>query len=173
MNTKSSFDTGNWSPVNGLPAQDDIIHYLEHLLSQDPNKCFTRQQLMEAVANEFGIPTAAVEATGPESNTAAFYTRCTYLITDLVQGKRRAEKVFAKRIAFGVYQHISGNGVVSGDAAKHLKKAVRVPRKLVEQAKVSVKILKDLHWEPERIILELNTWSAEVVEQAINEVFEL
>lgn len=170
MNTttiKSSFDSGKWSEVNGLPAQDDIIHYLEYLLSSSPNECYTRRDLMDSVINEFGIPIPNVEANGPKSHTPAFYTRVTYLITDSVQGKRRAEKAFAKRIAFGVYQHITGDGVLKGKVLKRPP----VSKRLVGQAVVSVKILKALNWEPERIMCELHQWDDAVIEAAIEQVF--
>lgn len=169
---KSTFDSGNWSPVNGLPGQDDIINYLEHLLSQDVNQCFTRRQLMDAVINEFGIPTTAAEAEGPKSTTSGFYTRMTYLITDAVQGKRRADgNRFAKRIRFGVYQHINGNGVLP----KELKPKKKLSERLVEQVRVSVRILKNLKapygpYSPERVMVELGgrSWSDDVIEEAIN-----
>jgi len=173
MNTtqKSNFDTGHWSEVNGLPGQDDIINYLEHLLSVNPNQCFTRRGLMDSVINEFGIPASNAEAEGPKSNTAGFYTRMTYLITDAIQGKRRADgNQFAKRICFGVYQHVTGNGVIS----PKLKTPKRVSVRLVNQAMVSVKILRDLNHSPEQIICETShLWEDDVIEAAIEKVFHL
>jgi len=169
--TKSVFDTGNWSDVNGLPGQNDIINYLEHLLSTNPNKCFTRQGLMDSVINEFGIPATNAEAEGPKSNTTGFYTRMTYLITDAVQGKRRASgNQFAKRLCFGVYQHISGDGVVSAE----LKTPKKVSARLVNQAMVSVKILHELNKSPEEILCKIcHLWDDDVIEAAINKVFSL
>jgi len=170
--TKSRFDTGKWSPVNGLPGQDDIINYLEYLLASDPNKCFTRRGLMDSVIDEFEIPTPAAEAEGPKSNTTGFYTRMTYLITDSIQGKRRADgNQFAKRLKLGVYQYITGNGVISPD----LRKPKKVSKHKVDQARVSVKILKELKWEVERIMLELGgqIWDDDTVEAAINLEFDL
>jgi hypothetical protein len=128
---------------------------------------------MDAVAKEFNIPAAAQEAEGPKSNTAGYYTRMTYLITDAVQGKRRADgNKFAKRIGYSVYQHVNGNGIVPLE----LKTAASMPKiskRELGQARVSVKILKSLNWEPERIMMELNQWPDDVVEAAINMEFEL
>ena len=175
MNTnttiKSRFDTGNWSEVNGLPGQDDIINYLEHLLSSNPNQCFTRRGLMDSVINEFGIPTTNAEAEGPKSNTTGFYTRMTYLITDAVQGKRRSDgNQFAKRLSLGVYQHITGDGIIS----PNLKKPKQVSAKRVGEAMVSVNILKELKHSPEEIICEIShLWDDDTIEVAINRVFHL
>lgn len=171
ITTKSQFDTGNWSEVNGLPGQDDIINYLEHLLASNPNQCFTRRGLMDAVINEFGIPATNAEAEGPKSNTTGFYTRMTYLITDAVQGKRRADgNAFAKRICFGVYQHISGDGIISPE----LKKPKKVSARKVGEAMVSVKILKSLNHTPEQIMCEVShLWDDDTIEAAINQVFQL
>jgi hypothetical protein len=162
---RSTFDTGNWSEVNGLPGQNDIINYLEHLFTSNPHETYTRRQLMDKVAIEFGIPTVAQEAEGPKSHTPGYYTRMTYLITDSVQGKRRATAAFAKRIAFGVYQHISG----SGQLPVFLRKAPKVSTKLVEQARVSVRILKGLNHDADTILGELGgkIWSDDVIGAAI------
>ena len=118
--SKSQCDTGNWSEVNGLPGQQDIMNFLRHLTTQDPNRCFTRRQLMDEVAKEFEIPTTAQEAEGPQSHTAGYYTRCTYLIADAISGVRRAEAdgAFLKRLEFNVYQHVTGNGVVTPEFRK-------------------------------------------------------
>lgn len=179
MVSKSQFDTGNWSEVNGLPGQDDIIRYLEHLFTSNPNQCFTRRGLMDEVAKKFSIPTVAQEAEGPKSNTAGYYTRMTYLITDAIQGKRRADgNAFAKRIGYSVYQHISGNGIVP----KELRTAAsrpKLPKREVELARVSVRILKGLKdpkWQdPTTILIELSgrQWSDDVIESAINLEFHL
>lgn len=181
MNRKSNsqFDTGNWSDINGLPGQDDMINFLEHLLSTDTNRCFTRRQLMDEVAKEFEIPTVAVEAEGPKSNTAGYYTRLTYLITDAVQGKRRADgNPFAKRIGYSVYQHITGNGVVPVEL-RTAKSRPKVSKREVEQARVSVRILKSLKdpkWQdPTTVMMELggHMWSDDVLEAAINLEFNI
>jgi hypothetical protein len=120
--SKSPFDTGNWSEVNGLPGQQDIMNFLEHLTANNPNRCFTRRQLMDEVAKEFEIPAAAQEAEGPKSNTSGYYTRLTYLISDAIAGVRRAEgRPFLKRIAFSVYQHVTGNGEVDAAMVEHLR----------------------------------------------------
>jgi len=169
--TKSQFDTGNWSDVNGLPGQNDIINYLEHFLAAQPNQCHTRRSLMDSVINEFGIPATSAEASGPKSNTTGFYTRMTYLITDAVQGKRRANgNQFAKRLSYSVYQHITGDGVISPE----LKKRKKVSKRLVGQAMVSVKILKELKHSPEEILCEIaHLWDDDTIEAAINQVFRL
>ena len=118
--SKSPFDTGNWSEVNGLPGQQDIVNFLRHLTSQDPNRCFTRRQLMDEIAKEFEIPTDAQESEGPKSSTTGYYTRCTYLIADAIQGVRRSEVggAFMKRLEFNLYQNVAGNGVVTPEFRK-------------------------------------------------------
>ena len=174
---KSLFDTGNWSDVNGLPGQDDIINYLEYLLSSNPNQCYTRSGLMDAVIKEFGIPLANAEAEGPKSATAGFYTRMTYLITDAVQGKRRADgNQFAKRLSLSVYQHINGDGIISQDILKERHKPKNYPKRQVEEARVSVRLLKGLKnkntgnpFDETEIFIELSgrCWSDEIIERAI------
>ena len=173
MTAKSQFDSGHWSEVNGLPAQDDIINYLEHLFMSDPNKNHTRRGLMESVIHEFGIPAMAAEAEGPKSNTTGFYSRCTYLITDAIQGKRRAANPFAKRLTWGVYQHISGDGKIDPTVIKAPAKPVS--KHQVKLARVSVKILKGLGKSPEEIMVDLGgiVWDDLVVEVAIKQEFNL
>lgn len=167
--TASEFDTGNWSDVNGLPGQQDMLNYLCCLVSSDPNRCFTRRQLMDEVAKEFNIPTTAVEAEGPKSSTPAYYTRLTYLITDAVNGVRRANTAFLKRIAVSCYQHVSGNGKVSKEFSSR-----RVNFRNVRQAEISVKLLRGLGWDSERIFIELIGtlgWSESDIETAVNNIF--
>ncbi len=177
---KSSFDSGNWSEVNGLPGQQDIMNYLEHLTSSEPNRCFTRRQLMDEVAKEFGIPATAQEANGPNSTTAGYYTRLTYLISDGIQGVRRAEgNPFLKRVAFATYQHVSGNGELDVEAAERIKqqRKTKLPKRLVDEARVSVRILKSLAvpHDPETIMVELGgrVWSDDIIEAAIKLEFAL
>ena len=126
---------------------------------------------MDEVATEFGIPTVAQEAEGPQSQTSGYYTRMTYLITDSVQGKRRANAPFAKRIAFGVYQHITGSGVLP----IALRKTPKVSKRLVEQARVSVRILKGLQHDADTILGELGgkVWSDDVILTAIKFEFPI
>jgi hypothetical protein len=171
---KSQFDTGNWSEVNGLPGQQDIMNFMEHLTKTNPNRCFTRRQLMDEVAKEFGIPTTAQEADGPNSHTAGYYTRLTYLISDAIQGVRRAEgNPFLKRIAYSVYQHVTGNGELDPEMREllHKRQTVKVSKRLVEEARVSVRILKSLNppHDPETILCELGgkIWNDDVLEAAI------
>lgn len=176
---KSKFDTGNWSEVNGLPGQQDILTFLEYLTKSNPNRNFTRRQLMDEVAKEFDIPTTAQEAEGPQSNTPGYYTRLTYLISDAIQGVRRAGgNVFLKRIYFTVYQHITGNGEVDAETMKHLQSrtTVKLPKREVDSCRVSVKILKNLvtPHDPETIMVELgHLWSDEVIESALKLEFSL
>lgn len=171
--SSSKFDTGNWSDVNGLPGQQDILNFLQYLTASDPNKCYTRRDLMDEVAKEFEIPATAQEAEGPKSTTAGYYTRLTYLISDGIQGKRRAEgNAFMKRIAPACYQHITGNGVVSKEFRN-----TRTTRRSVSEAMVSVNILRSLNWDAERIYNELAGrdlmgWSDADIEAAIERVFE-
>lgn len=177
---KSQFDTGNWSEVNGLPGQQDIMNFLEHLTASDPNRCFTRRQLMDEVAKEFGVPATAQEAEGPKSNTPGYYTRLTYLISDAIQGVRRAEgNPFLKRIAFSVYQHVTGNGELDVAMREMIqsRRTVKICKRLVEEARVSVRILKSLNppHDAETIICELGgrIWSDDVIEAAVKMEFQL
>jgi len=68
-----------------------------------------------------------------------------------------------KRTGPNEYQHITGPRPVYNIG--------KVSRKLVGQAVVSVNILKELKWEPERIMLELHSWPDDVIEAAIIKVF--
>ena len=176
---KSNFDTGNWSEINGLPGQQDILNFMQHLTSTNPNRCFTRRQLMDEVAREFDIPTTAQEAEGPKSNTPGYYTRLTYLISDAIQGVRRAEgNSFLKRIYFAVYQHITGNGEVDAEILKRLqaRTKVKLPKREVDSCRASVRILKNLATphDPETIMVELgHLWSDDVIEAALKMEFSL
>jgi hypothetical protein len=176
---KSKFDTGNWSEVNGLPGQQDIMTFMEYLTKSNPNRCFTRRQLMDEVAKEFNIPATAQEAEGPKSNTPGYYTRLTYLISDAIQGVRRAEgNPFLKRIYFATYQHVTGNGEVDAEALKRIqsRSTVKLPKREVESCRVSVRILKNLATphDPETIMVELgHLWSDEVIEAALKLEFSL
>ena len=128
--SNSKFDSGNWSEVNGLPGQQDMVNFLRDLAGRDKNRCFTRRQLMEEVAREFEIPAHVQEAEGPKSNTSGYYTRLTYLIADGIQGVRRADGVaFLKRLEFNVYQHIEGDGKIAVEfrTFARSKKQVAVP----------------------------------------------
>lgn len=178
MKQKSQFDTGNWSEVNGLPGQQDMLNFLSYLTSTNPDRCFTRRQLMDEVAKEFDIPAMAQEAEGPKSHIAGYYTRLTYLISDAIQGVRRANgNPFLKRIAFSVYQHINGNGVVDLAMREFLRKRAlnTVSRRHVEDARISVRILRHLNppMDPETILCELGgrAWSDEEIETAIRMEF--
>jgi hypothetical protein len=133
---------------------------------------------MDSVIKEFGIPNANAEAEGPASITGAFYTRMTYLITDAVQGKRRADgNQFAKRICYNIYQHISGNGQLSDNIKKMQRKASKLSRKLVEEARVSVRILKRLAkpFDSDGCMAELGgrCWSDDIIQRAIEIEFEI
>lgn len=173
MNTTiAPFDSGRRSSVNGLPPEEDIIHFLNHLFAQDPNKCFTRKDLMREVGNGFDIPADNQEVSGPHSDRARYYTFLSYLITDTIMGTGLTNgTIFAKRLSFGVYQHVTGNGVISPD----LRKPKKVSQHKVGQARVSVKILRELKWEPEKIMLELGgqVWDDDTVEAAIKMEFSL
>ena len=170
--SNSRFDTGNWSEVNGLPGQQDILNFLMFLTSQDPNKCYTRRDLMDKVAEEFQIPSFATEAEGPKSTTPGYYTRLTYLISDGIQGKRRAEgNAFMKRIAPSCYQHITGNGIVSKEFLN-----TRTNPRSVAEAIVSARLLQSINWTPEAIFNEFAGrnymgWSDADLDEAIDQVF--
>lgn len=128
--SNSKFDSGNWSEVNGLPGQQDMINFLRDLVGRDKNRCFTRRQLMDEVAREFEIPVHVQEADCPNSNISGYYTRLTYLIADALGGVRRADgAAFLKRLEFNVYQHIEGDNHIPVEFRKfaHSKKQMDVP----------------------------------------------
>ena len=173
---KSQFDTGNWSKLTELPHERDITNYLEHLLLGDPNKCYTRQDIKNLVAKEFDIPTVAQETPGPGSNTPQYVTSISRIISNSVQGERHAMgNPFLKRVAFSVYQHASGNGELDATMreAFRKKRLVKVSKRRVEEARVSVRLLKSIRHDPETIMCELNgkMWSDDVVEEAIRQEF--
>lgn len=121
--SKSPFDTGNWSETTGLPHEQDCTNFLEHLTAQDPNKCFTRRQLFEAVASEFEIPTLAQETPGPGSECPQFLTGMSRVISNAMVGERHAkDNPFLKRLTCAVYQHKNGNGVMDPAMVEHLKR---------------------------------------------------
>jgi len=173
---KSKFDTLPWSKETELPHEQCMTDYLKHLTSTDPNKNYQRSDIETVIAKEFAIPTSAQEALGPKSNVRQFSTSVSWIIDHAIQGIRHSEgDPFLKRIAYGVYQHISGNGELSIEMREriHKKSFVKVSKRLVGEAIPSVKILQRLGWEPERIVLELNQWSDEVIEAAIKKVFSI
>ncbi len=167
---KSIFDSGHRTE-KGLPLIPDIIKYLEFELKSDPNKSFSRLDIHNAVIGEFNIPSEVLDIKG-DSQTPLFQSRINFIIADAVQGEREDHVVgspitgepWIKRIGLGLYQHISGPNATC--------KFQGLPRKQINEAVVSVKILKNLGWNPERIISELHTWSDDVVEAAIQRVFK-
>lgn len=156
---KSRFDSGNWSRVNGLPGQDDMIRYLEHLVKSNPERTFTRQELMDSVKQEFGIPDPVATAECPNCETPAFYTRFTYLITDAVQGKRKAIRPFLRRLEENKYQWISDEEISRECEKKHCLALMRQASCLGFSKSDAITAFKVGH--PEDIIL----WAA-------NEMYE-
>ena len=122
---------------------------------------------------------APQEAEGPKSTTPGYYTRLTYLISDGIQGVRRADgNPFLKRIAYAVYQHVTGNGELDDATREMLRKqrSPKVSKREVELARVSVRLLKSLKspHDPETILCELGgLWSDDVIEAAIKLEFQL
>lgn len=53
----------------------------------------------------------------------------------------------------------------------HSLTVVKQDKRLVNEAVDSVKALRDMGWEPERMICEIKTWEPAVVEAAIKKVF--
>ena len=164
MNSKPRFDSGERSITCGLPREIEMFNYMRFLLESNPTRIFTRHEIEESIAQEFSIPISLMEAEGPGSKTPIFHTEISYLISDAIGGNRKTATPFLKRVGLAEYQHISG-------PAKALKCIPNVSKRLVNEAMVSVKMLKDLGWEPERIMLELHQWSDDVVEAAIEKVF--
>ena len=179
-NTISPFDSGVRSEKNNLPLIPDIVRFLEHFLKSDPDKSYTRLDLIDAVAKEFQIPTMNQEVEG-DSSTPLFHSRMNFIIADAVQGERADHvpgapivgKPWAKRLDVGVYQYIGGNGT----ALPLHRREVKVPKRLVEEARVSVRILKSLPvpHDPETIMVELGgrVWSDDVLEAAIKLEFKI
>jgi hypothetical protein len=158
---KSRFETEPWSETNRLPIEMDQFNFIRHLAESNPTQVFTREGMKEAIAKEFGISAEVSEAVGPGSDTGVLYTIISFLMSDAVYAKRKTHKPFLKHVGLGEYQHVSGPlPIFEGEDG-------RVFNKLVKEAMVSVKILQGMGWEPERMICEIKTWPAEVVEAAI------
>jgi predicted ArsR family transcriptional regulator len=58
-------------------------------------------------------------------------------------------------------------------APSHSFLVVKQDKRLVNEAVESVKALRDMGWEPERMICEIKTWEPAVVEAAIKKVFNV
>jgi hypothetical protein len=170
MKLKSSFDTGNWSKVSGLPNEQDMTNFLEHLTASDPNECYTRLDLYDAIATEFEIPALVQEATGPNSTTPAFHTSVSRgVLSHALYGIRHADgNRFLKRVALATYQHITGNL-----PAFYLDQN---GFRSVLEAMVSVKLLRSINWDAERIYTalagrKLCGWTDDEIQMAVDEVF--
>ena len=162
-----------WSEVTGLPNEQCMTNFLEHLTASDPNKCWTRRDLYNAIATGFDIPATVQEAEGPKSNTPAFATSVSRgVISQAIYGVRHSkDNPFLKRIATACYQHVSGNGVVSKEF-----RTTRTSNRNVKEAIVSVKILHSLNWDAERVFCELAGrdycgWTDADIEAAVEQVF--
>ena len=154
MNKKSIFETSERSVTNGLPIEMDIFNFMRHLAESNPTLVLTRTSVKNSIVEEFHIEPEIAEAVG----------------TDALYAIRKTTTPFLKRVGFGEYQHISGPGSPYVKTASHGPR-IKVSPKAVSEAVVSVRILKDLGWEPERIIDELHQWPTHVVEAAIRKVF--
>lgn len=132
MLKKSKFDNGDWGR-NNLPSIPCIVAYLESLLKEMPDLVWTDAELNEAVIEEFGIPAADVARLG-DSTTPLFKTRMNYILADAIQGEREDHipdapivgEPWAKRVASGQYQHVSGNGVAVPVRKRAVKPALPV-----------------------------------------------
>lgn len=149
--------------ITTLPQQNEVDSFLKEYFNLYPQDAFYISMLVERAAEYFEVDPADAElkpekAHGNSSGETTFLEQfvhwgCVHL---LAQG-------IIKRTGPNEYQNIKG--------PKSVWKVTRVSKKLLGEAMVSVKILKDLKWEPERIMCELHQWSDDVIEAAIQKVF--
>jgi hypothetical protein len=146
--------------ITALPTQTEVDEFLSSLFNSENQTSFHLTALTDYTIDHFNIdPDSAEEecemahgVTSPKTTHIEQFVHwgCIHLLARHV----------IKRTAPNEYQHINGP-----------KPEYNSNAKLVGEAMVSVKILKDLKWEPERIMLELHQWSDEIIESAINHVF--
>lgn len=159
MNTISKFDSGNWGIVSKLPAQDDMIAFMEFYFFSNPHLILTRQDIIDAIVIEFNIPDETTKELCPHCETTTLYTRVTYLISDAVQGLRKASRPFLKRIGRAQYQYTNGT------------LTPKVSAREISQAMVSVKMLENLSYTEEQIVVSLShKWNSVVINTAINKL---
>jgi hypothetical protein len=149
--------------MNTLPLQADVDEFLKVLFPAHRYAAYYLADLTDLVIEEFGVSAedAALRYDSTHGQTSAESTRieqltnwgCVHL---LLAG-------IIKRTGPNEYQHISG--------PKPAYSGKRLSHKLVGEAMVSVRILKRLGWEQERIIMELPQWTDDVVEAAIRQVW--
>jgi len=146
-----------------LPLQGAVDGFLRMLFPARKTEAFHLIPLTERVIEKFGVSEedAFLKYDRTHGQTSSETTRieqltnwgCVHLLLDGT----------VKRTGTNEYQHVSG--------PKTEYKNARLPRKLVGEAMASVKILKNLNWEPERVMLELHQWSDPVIEAAIQRVW--
>lgn len=146
-----------------LPLQGEVDNFLKDFLLKHKDGAFYLTSLTDKVIAFFGVSPedAALKYDHSHGQTSAETSKIEQLTNwgcvHLLLGGS------AKRTGPNEYQHITG--------PKSVYTSNRLSRKAIGEAMVSVKLLKELGWEPERIMLELHTWPDEVIEAAIRKVF--
>ncbi len=152
--------------MNGLtlPLQGQVDGFLKELFPKDRTAAYYLTTLTEKVVEHFGVDEQDTNLqynhthgqTSAETNRIEQLTNwgCVHL---LLAGT-------IKRTGPNEYQHVTG--------PKAVYTVGRLSRKFIGEARVSVRILKELGWEPERIMLELHQWDDAVIEAAIKLEFD-
>jgi hypothetical protein len=146
------------------PIQSQVDQYLAEFLLANKSGSFSVRDLVDNTNEFFNVSpedadercTFAHEQDSGEPSTHMeqfVHWGCIHLLG----------KDIIKRTGPNEYQHITG--------PKPAFKGKGLSKKLIGEAMVSVKILKDLKWTEEKIMCELHQWSDEVIEAAIQRVF--
>ena len=159
MNTNTVADTST------LPVQSKVDAFLKDHFTRYFQDTFYISTLTERVIQHFKIAPEVVqlraeiahEIGGGECGSTLIEQRVHWGCVHLLNAS------LIKRTGTNEYQHISG--------VKPPWKVTRVSQKLIGEAMVSVNILRNLNWEPERIMVELHQWPDNVIEAAIQKVF--
>jgi len=147
-----------------LPLQCEVDNFLKTFLRSNKDVSYPLVTLTGEVKTHFGVSDDDANLRCQFSHgitNAEYSTRleqfthwaCIHLLL----------KKNAKRTGPNEYQHPAG--------PKAAYQCDRVSRQDVGEAVASVKILKDLGWEPARIRGELNKWPDEAIALAIKKVF--
>jgi hypothetical protein len=154
---------------NTIPTPTEVDLHLSNFFTANKTKEVYVGNLVNDVIDFFGISEEdaflkSEKAHGRTSKDSTDYTG-TY-VEALVSWScnRLLDQNTIKRTKPNTFQHIHG-------PSSSYHGGLRVSSGLISEAMVSVKILRDLKWEPERIICELHQWSQSIVEAAIKRVY--
>ena len=150
--------------MNTLPSQPQIDEYLKFFFLSYRNESFYLTEITEKVIDHFDVSLATVSLKYEHSHQqTTSETSCIEQLTNWGCVHLLLNNTI-KRTGPNEYQYVAG--------PKPTFKGKGISKKIINEAMVSVKILKNLGWEPERIILELSQWNDDVIEAAIQRVFE-